>query len=96
MLRALPSFCSSPPPLSHTALYKQKRKTGKLKSLEESAVQSYHVSQVEMEDEKNQFHLTIDNVVYGPLQKIRIVPFVIDGEQVTFPLMTYFPLDLMS
>jgi len=54
-----------------------------------------HIHTVEitaLPDQK--FDVMIDQQLFGPLSKVRITPLEKDGKRVTFPVQTFFPLDL--
>jgi len=42
----------------------------------------------------SKFDVLIDQQVFGPFSKVRITPMDKDGKRVTFPVQTFFPLDL--
>jgi len=78
---------------------KRKSKTPD-KELAESPLSSLHISTVDIEstasDKKSgQFHVLLDNVLYGPFVKIRISSCS-DDEVLGIPFMTFFPIDLPS
>mmetsp|Transcript_21886 Transcript_21886/g.30594 ORF Transcript_21886/g.30594 Transcript_21886/m.30594 type:complete len:867 (+) Transcript_21886:249-2849(+) len=78
----------------------KKRKTKPSeRELETNSVACYHVSvvDIEVEDKKKEnFHVLIDNVLYGPFVRIRISNCSKTEDPVTIPFMTFFPLDLPS
>jgi len=72
----------------------KKRKT---KGRDDDSVSSYHLSQLELEgeDKKKGFNILLDNVLYGPFNKIRITTCnnVNQEEILSIPIMTFFPLE---
>jgi len=72
-----------------------KKRKAKGKDSDES-LSCYHLSQVELEadDKKKNFHILLDNVLYGPFYKIRISPCNVTQEEIlSIPFMTFFPLE---
>jgi len=74
------------------------------KELEMSPLGTYHCSVVDIENEdkkKGGLHILLDGVVYGPFIRVRISAcnnsggVGVTGDFVKFPVMTFFPLDML-
>jgi len=55
---------------------------------------------VELESEEKKkdkcFYIILDNVVYGPLSKVRVSATLLNDDILNAPFMTFFPMDLPS
>lgn len=75
----------------------KKRKNKPDKDLETAPFTSLHVNTFELEADdkkKGSFYILLDNVLYGPVTKIKVSPCGKPDKPITFPVMTFLPLDL--
>lgn len=92
-------FTPAHPSKNWLEMYTQKADSKK-RSARSAKEHTYHISAIEVEPKdrrKDEFHVLIDDVLYGPFTKIKIGPVLSSKEPMacrSLPVMTYFPLDL--
>jgi hypothetical protein len=56
--------------------------------------QHIHTVEITATPDQPKFDVMVDQQLFGPFYKVRISPMEKDGKRVTFPVQTFFPLEL--